>query len=46
MDNLPEDQTKTPPFLSRVNNKSVIEILGKESFIKSLLEKGDEIVAY
>lgn len=30
----------------RVHNKNIVELLNKEKFIKSYLEKGDEIVAY
>ena len=30
----------------RVHNKNIVEMLGKEKFIKSVLEKGDEICAY
>jgi hypothetical protein len=30
----------------RVRNKSIAELMGKEKFIKSVLDKGDEICAY
>jgi hypothetical protein len=46
VDSLPEEQSKQAPFITRVLNKNVIEIMGREKFIKSLLEKGCEIVAY
>jgi hypothetical protein len=29
-----------------MRNKNVVELMGKEKFIKSLLEKGDEICAF
>ena len=29
-----------------MKNKNIYNVLSKEKFIKSLLEKGDEIVAY
>jgi len=32
--------------LAKVKNKCSVDILSKEKFIKSLLEKGDEICAY
>ncbi len=35
-----------PPFIGKVKNKCSIDLLRKEKFIKSLLEKGDEIIAY
>ncbi len=34
------------PFIARVQNKNVLEIISREKFIKSMLEKGNEIVAY
>jgi hypothetical protein len=34
------------PFICRVHNRNVIEVIGKEKFIKSVLEKGDEICAF
>lgn len=30
----------------RVHNKNVLELLGKEKFIKTILERGDEICAF
>lgn len=43
---LPDSPNKQSPFIMRVHNKNVIELMGKEKFIKSVLEKGDEICAY
>ena len=34
------------PLIVRVKNKGIAELMGKEKFIKSILEKGDEICAY
>jgi hypothetical protein len=32
--------------MTKVKNKSIVDLLGKEKFIKSYVERGDEIVAY
>lgn len=34
------------PFITRVKNRNVTDLLDKEKFIKSFIEKGDEICAY
>jgi len=37
---------KAPPFIAKVQNKFVTELVGREKFIKSILDKGEELVAY
>jgi hypothetical protein len=32
--------------MTKVKNNSIVELLGKKKFIKSYVERGDEIVAY
>lgn len=34
------------PFLCKIKNKNVVELIDKEKFIKSYIERGDEICAY
>lgn len=46
IENLPEEQRKQPPFIVRARNKNIAELMSKEKFIKSVLDKGDEICAY
>jgi len=46
IESLPPESTKQPPFIGKVKNKNAIELLSKEKFIKSVLDKGDEICAY
>jgi len=46
VDVLPPENTKIAPFICKVKNKNVSELLNKEKFIKSVLDKGDEICAY
>lgn len=45
-ESIPPEQNLHPPFITRVKNKNVIELLDKEKFIKSFVERGDEIVAF
>jgi hypothetical protein len=46
MDSLPHDNVKAPLFIGKVKNKNCIELLTKEKFIKSNLEKGEDLCAY
>lgn len=46
MECLPLEANKEQLFIGKVKNKSAIELFNKEKFIKSLLEKGDELCAY
>ena len=34
------------PFIAKVVNKEVKELINREKFIKKLIDKGEEIVAY
>ena len=34
------------PYIGRIKNKQVVELLDKEKFIKTYIERGDEICAY
>lgn len=43
---LGRDASTDYPFLCKIKNKNVVELLDKEKFIKSYIEKGDEICAY
>ena len=45
-ENLTDEQNKSPPYLVKMKNKNLVELLEKEKFIKSYLDKGDEICAY
>ena len=45
-DHLSTESTKQLPFMTRVQNKSILGIMSKERFKKSTLDKGEEIVAY
>mmetsp|Transcript_20525 Transcript_20525/g.19502 ORF Transcript_20525/g.19502 Transcript_20525/m.19502 type:complete len:113 (+) Transcript_20525:596-934(+) len=44
MDHITEE-TKQTPFFARVRNKNILELIGKDKFVKSILEKGDEVCA-
>jgi len=46
LDNLPKEQTKQAPFITKVHNKNVVEIMGREKFIRSVLDKNVEIIAF
>jgi hypothetical protein len=46
VEELPKEQTAEVPFITRIKNKCVSDILKNETFVKNLLEKSDEIVAY
>ena len=39
-------QKTGPILLARVHNRNVIELMGKEKFVKNAMEKGDEICAF
>ena len=45
-EHVPQEQNEHPPFVGRVKNKVVSEILDREKFIKSFVERGDEICAF
>lgn len=46
VENVPKEQAEDHPFVAKIKNKSVIELLDKEKFMKTYIERGDEIVAY
>lgn len=46
MENVPTEQTEHQPFLAKIKNKSVNELIDREKFIKTFIERGDEICAY
>lgn len=46
VENLPKEQCEDLPFIARIKNKCVDEMLDKEKFMKSYIERGDEIVAF
>lgn len=46
LDAVPQEQRAHLPLLTRLRNKSVTDLLDREKFIKSYVERGDEIAAY
>lgn len=46
VENVPKEQAEELPFVTKIKNKSVVELLDKEKFMKTYIERGDEIVAY
>lgn len=46
LDAVPQDQRAHVPLLTRLKNKSVTDLLDREKFIKSFVDRGDEIAAY
>jgi hypothetical protein len=45
-ESIPPEQSQHAPFIARMKNKSVTELVDKEKFIKTFIERGDEICAY
>lgn len=43
---MPKDQRNHVPFLCRIKNRSVTDLLDREKYIKNYVDRGDEIAAF
>jgi hypothetical protein len=43
---VPQEQKEYPPFLTRIRNKCISDLMDREKFIKSYVDRGDEVAAY
>lgn len=46
LEGVPEPQRAHLPFMTRIRNRSVSDLLDREKFIKSFVDRGDEVAAY